>query len=104
MLILNDQNFEQEVLKAGLPAMVDFFADWCMPCKMAAPVLEELAEEYEGKVKIAKVDVDRSQALAQKYGVMSIPTVIVFKDGQEAERQVGFPGKTGYEALLKKVI
>jgi len=96
-------NFEQEVLKAETPVMVDFYADWCGPCKMAAPVLDKLAEEFSGKVKIVKLNVDENQEIAQKYQVMSIPTVVVFKNGEETDRKIGFPGEAGYQALLKPV-
>ena len=84
--------------------MVDFWAEWCGPCKMAAPVIDGLADEYAGKVTVAKLDVDAEPEIAQKFGVMSIPTVILFKDGAELARQVGFAGKQGYLDLLKKVI
>lgn len=100
MIQVNDQDFDELVLKASEPVMVDFFAAWCGPCQMASPVLEELAKEYEGKAKIVKLDVDQSGATAQKYGVMSIPTVVVFKGGQEAKRMVGFPGREGYKQLI----
>ena len=82
--------------------MVDFWAEWCGPCKMAAPVIDGLADEYAGKVTVAKLDVDAEPEIAQKFGVMSIPTVILFKDGGELSRQVGFAGKQGYLDLLKK--
>lgn len=104
MIILNDQNFEAEVLKADLPVVVDFFATWCGPCQMAGPVLEELSREYEGKIKIGKLDVDQNQESAGKYGVMNIPTVIIFKNGKEIDRLTGFPGKSGYEKVIKSVI
>ena len=84
--------------------MVDFWAEWCGPCKMAAPVIDGLADEYAGKVTVAKLDVDTEAEIAQKFGVMSIPTVILFKDGAELSRQVGFAGKQGDLDLLKKVI
>lgn len=98
-----DQDFEEKVIKSALPVMVDFYADWCGPCKLAAPIIDELAESYAGKVVIGKLDVDENQESAMKYGVMSIPTVIMFKGGQEVDRMVGFGGKAGYEQLLKKV-
>jgi len=101
---LTDQNFEKEVLKANSPVMVDFWASWCFPCKMAAPVIEELSEEYKGKLKVGKLDVDKNPQTTQKYGIMSIPTVIFFKDGKEVKREIGFPGKGGYEKLIKEVM
>lgn len=82
--------------------MVDFWATWCGPCRMAEPVIEQMSEEYAGKVLIGKVDVDAEPELAGKFGVMSIPTVILFKDGQEIGRQVGFGGKAGYVQLIQK--
>lgn len=103
-LTLTDQNFEEEILKSPVPVMVDFWGDWCFPCKMAAPVIEELSKKYDGKLKVGKLDVDKNQKTAQKYGVMSIPTVIFFKEGKEVKREVGFPGKAGYEKLIKEVI
>jgi thioredoxin 1 len=106
MVELTDQNFEEEVLKAGLslPVMVDFWAPWCGPCKMAGPVIEELAKEYKGKIKMGKLNVDENPKMAQKYEVMSIPTVIIFKHGKEVKKQIGFPGKAGYEKLIREVI
>jgi len=87
--IVTDQNFDSEVLKSKVPVMVDFFADWCGPCKMIAPLVEELAGDYEGKAKIVSLNVDDSMDSAQKYGVMSIPTLIFFKEGQEVDRVTG---------------
>ena len=104
VLKFTNDNFEKEVLKAKLPVFVDFYADWCGPCQLASPVVDELAKEYQGKAKVGKIDVDQNQALAQKYAVMSIPTVLVFKNGQEVKRAVGFPGKAGYEALIKEAL
>lgn len=100
----SDGDFEEKVIKNKLPVLVDFFAEWCAPCKMAAPIIEELAGEYKGKVVIGKVDVDSNQAVAGKFGVMSIPTVIMFKDGKEVDRKTGFAGKAGYEEMIKKVV
>ena len=98
--IVTDQNFNDEVLSSSVPVMVDFFAPWCGPCTMIAPVIDELAGEYEGKAKIVKLNVDESMDSAQKYGVMSIPTVIFFKGGQEVERFVGvMPKETMAEKL-----
>lgn len=101
MHITND-NFKQKVLKSKKPVMVDFWAEWCGPCRMAGPVIDELAEEYKGKAVIGKINIDEERELAEKYGVMSIPTVIIFKDGKEVERKVGFPGKEGYQEMLEE--
>lgn len=84
--IVTDQNFEEVVLKSTLPVLVDFFAPWCGPCQMLMPTIEQLASEYDGKVLIVKLNVDESMATAQKYGVMSIPTLAFFKGGQEVDR------------------
>lgn len=101
---LTDQDFEEKVLKNKLPVMVDFYADWCGPCQQAAPVIDKLAGEYQDKLTIGKLDVDANQQTAGKYGVMSIPTVIFFKDGAEVERMSGFGGEEGYLRLIKKVL
>ena len=103
-VMFTDQDFEAKVLKSDKPVFVDFFAEWCGPCKAAAPIVDELAEEYKDKVVIGKLDVDSNQATAGKYGVMSIPTVIMFKGGEEVERMSGFAGKEGYEKLIKGVL
>jgi len=99
---VSDSDFEEKVVKSSTPVLVDFWASWCGPCKMAEPVLEELSEAYKGKVGIAKLNVDENQATTQKFGVMSIPTTILFKEGKELGRQVGFAGKQAFEDLLKK--
>jgi thioredoxin 1 len=97
---LTKNNFDEKI-KSGA-ALVDFWAQWCGPCRMAGPVIDELAEEYKDKLAVAKVDVDSEPEVAEKFGVMSIPTVILFKDGQEVGRQIGFAGKAGYMQLLQK--
>jgi thioredoxin 1 len=100
----SDQDFEAQVLKSTTPVMVDFFAEWCGPCKLAGPVIDKLAEQYKGKLTIGKIDVDANQVTSGKFGVMSIPTVIFFKDGKEVERMSGFGGEEGYLRLIKKVL
>jgi thioredoxin 1 len=99
-----DATFQKDVLEAGTPVLVDFWATWCGPCKMIAPVLEEIATEQSGKLTIAKLDVDQNAASAQKYSVMSIPTLILFKDGQPAERLVGYMSKEQLMAKLATAI
>lgn len=89
MLNITDANFESEVLKSDIPVVVDFFAEWCGPCKMMAPIFEEAGSKYEGKVKFAKLNVDEARESAMKYGVMSIPTVITYKGGEVVETLVG---------------
>lgn len=90
-------------LKENKVVAVDFWAEWCGPCRMAEPVMNELADEYQGKAVIGKINIDEEQELTQQYGVMSIPTVIFFRDGKEVERLVGFPGKEAYQAVLDKI-
>ncbi len=99
-IVVTDKTFDKVVLQADLPTVVDFWAVWCGPCKMIAPVLEEIAQEYEGQLHVAKLDVDHNNETAMKYGVMSIPTLILFDNGQPIERIVGFMPK---EKLLSKL-
>ncbi len=101
---LNDNNFEQEVLKSDQPVLVDFFAEWCGPCKMQAPIIDELEKEYKGKAKIYKLDVDKAQETASKYQVMSIPTIVIFKDGKEVERLMGLQQKPALTGKLDGLI
>ncbi len=85
----NDSNFDQEVLHSDIPVMVDFYSDWCGPCRMVSPIVEELAGQYTGKVKVGKLNVDESSAVARKYNVMSIPTLLFVKNGQVIDQIVG---------------
>ena len=93
----------ESFLNSKLPVLVDFYAEWCGPCQQAKPILEKLAAEYAGKIELVKINVDEKQALAQKYGVVSIPTVILFKGGKEVARQASFSGYEGYKKLLKQI-
>ncbi len=97
---VSDQSFQEEVLKSKTPVLVDFWAPWCGPCRMVAPVLDELAGTYEGKVKVAKVNVDENPDTASRYGVMSIPTLILFNNGAPQETLVGMQNKEALASLL----
>jgi thioredoxin len=103
IVILTKNNFDQEVLKSPTPVLVDFWAEWCGPCKMVAPILDELASEYEGKVKIGKVNIDEHQDLATEYGIRAIPTLLLFKDGQVADQIVGLRSKRDFKSKLDRV-
>ncbi len=96
-------NFEEEVLNSKIPVLVDFYADWCGPCKMMAPIVESIAESFEGKAKVGKLNIDDEMDIAQKYRVMSIPTFIIFKDGQVVETSVGAMSKDELEKKLRSV-
>ena len=101
---VTDANFDQDVLKSETPVLVDFWAAWCGPCRAIAPIVEELAKEYDGKVKIGKMDVDRNNATPMRYGVRGIPTLLVFKGGEVKEQIVGYvPKETIQKALDKHV-
>jgi thioredoxin 1 len=102
IVTLTQDNFEKEALQSTTPVLVDFWAEWCGPCKMIAPVLDELATEYQGKVKIGKVNVDDYQNLAAQYGVRSIPTLLVLKNGQVAEQMIGAKSKRDLKASLDR--
>ena len=102
VLELTDGNFEQEVIKSDKPVLVDFWAEWCMPCRMLAPTIEELAKEFAGKVKVGKVDTDANREVALKFGISAIPTVILFKGGKVVSKFVGVRPKTDFAAELQK--
>jgi len=102
-LVFTDQNFESDVLKSDIPVVVDFWAAWCQPCKLVSPIVDELAEEYKGKVKIGKLNVDEN-TVSQNYNVMSIPTIIVFKNGQPIKSVVGAKPKEEYKKALEEAL
>lgn len=99
-----DQNFEKEVLKSDLPVMVDFWAEWCPPCKLVAPTVEELAREYERKLKVGKLNVDESPQTAAKYSIMSIPTLLIFKNSQVVKTMVGAQSKERIKKQINEVL
>lgn len=101
---IKKENFEEEVLKSKIPVMLDFSATWCNPCKMVAPVVNELATDFHGKAKIAKLDIDESVELAQKYNVMSVPTLLYFKDGKVVDQIVGAVPKATLAEKLNKIL
>jgi len=101
---VTDADFESVVLKSDIPVMVDFWAEWCGPCKMIAPLVEELSKEYEGKAKMVKVDVDNNSAVAMKYGIRNIPTLLFFKNGQVIDKQVGVVAKAALAEKINKLI
>lgn len=104
IVTLTQENFSQNVLQSQTPVLVDFWAEWCGPCKMIAPLLDELADEYDGKVKIGKINVDEQQSLAAQYGIRAIPTLLLFKQGQIAEQVVGAKSKRDLKASLDRAI
>lgn len=100
-IIITEENFENEVLNSDKTVLVDFWAQWCGPCRMLGPIIEEIANDYEGKVKVGKVNVDEQPNLASKYGIASIPTVIVFKNGKPENTSVGLRTKNEIEEMIK---
>ena len=100
-LKITTENFENEVMKSNIPVLIDFWAPWCGPCRMMGPIIEQLAEEYEGKAKVGKVNVDEEGELSQAFGVMSIPTIVLVKDGKVVRQAVGARPKAEVEAMLQ---
>lgn len=101
---LTDDNFEQEVLKSDLPVLVDFWATWCGPCRMVGPIVDELAKEYAGRIKVGKLNVDNNGKTSIKYGIMSIPSLLFFKKGQVVDQMVGAAPKNSFVEKLEKVL
>lgn len=101
-MTFTDANFEEEVLKSKIPVVVDFWAPWCAPCRIVSPIIEELAKEYEGKVKVGKLNVDENQQTSGKYGIMSIPTIMILKSGQVVKTMVGAQGKENYKKEIEE--
>jgi thioredoxin 1 len=101
-IILTEDNFDEEVLNSGTPVLVDFWAEWCGPCKMVGPTIEELAKEYKGRAKVGKVNVDQYPGIAEKYGIRGIPTLILFSKGEVAEQLVGVQSKEKMVEIIDK--
>ncbi|NLW85792.1 MAG: thioredoxin [Planctomycetes bacterium] len=104
VLELTDDTFEDEILQDGVAALVDFWAEWCMPCRMLAPTVEEIAAEYAGKLKVGKVDTDANRSISMKFGISAIPTIILFKDGQAVKKFVGLQQKKDLKAAVDQVL
>lgn len=100
-VVVTGSNFQKEVLKSNIPVLVDFWADWCAPCKMISPIVEQIAQEYSGRLKVAKVDVDANREIASAYNIMSIPTLMLFKNGRVADQIVGALPKS---ALIGRIL
>ena len=103
-ITVDESNFDELVLNSKMPVMVDFWAPWCGPCRMVAPIVEELADEYDGKISVGKVDIDQNPKVASRYGIMSIPCLIIFKDGKPVTNIVGFRPKEQLKQTLDSVL
>ncbi|PIR79902.1 MAG: thioredoxin [Candidatus Levybacteria bacterium CG10_big_fil_rev_8_21_14_0_10_35_13] len=103
-LTFTDQNFKQEVLESKQPVIVDFWAEWCAPCRIVSPIIDELAKEYSGKLKVGKLDVDANGQTAQSYGIMSIPSILMFKDGQPVKTMIGAQSKDNYKGEIESIL
>ncbi len=104
VLTIDNENFEQEVINSDKPVLIDFWASWCGPCRMVAPIIDQLAQQYDGKVKVGKVNVDEQRDIAAKYKVMSIPTIYIFKDGKPVDKVVGARPKSDLETFINNNI
>lgn len=104
VLEITDGNFEQEVAKSTVPVLIDFTATWCGPCKMLAPVIEEIAGEYQGRIKVGKLDIDDNQAIAQKFQIRGVPTVLLFNNGRVVDQMVGVAPKSKFQNMLSRVL
>jgi len=102
IITITTDNFEAEVLQSDMPVLVDFWAAWCGPCKMISPIIDELADDFAGKAKVGKINIDEQMPLAEKYQVMTIPTIIIFKNGEIAEKSVGAKAKADFAAMLEQ--
>lgn len=103
-VIVDASNFDQEVINSDIPVIVDFWAEWCVPCKMIGPILEEVADDYAGRLKVAKLNVDEAGEIAARFNIISIPTLMVFKDGDVAAQQVGAVSRDVIEGLFRELI
>jgi thioredoxin 1 len=103
-VIITDQNFEAEVLKSDIPVFVDFWAPWCGPCKIVGPIIDELGNEYSGKIKIGKLNVDNNPVVAGNFGVMSIPTMMIFRDGKPVKTTIGAQGKDALKSMIDQAL
>jgi len=99
-----DQNFQEEVIKSDVPALVDFWAPWCAPCRIVSPIIEELAKEYEGKIKVGKLNVDENPSSASQFGVMSIPSIIIFKNGQPVKTMIGAQSRENFKRGIEEIL
>ena len=103
-ITFTDANFDQEVLKSQMPVVVDFWAIWCAPCRIVSPIIEELAKEYEGRVRVGKLNVDENQAMASEYGIMSIPSIVFFKGGKPVKTMVGAQSKENFKKGIEEAL
>ena len=103
-VVVTTGNFQEEVLNSDIPVIADFWAEWCVPCRMVEPILEELAAEYDGKLKVAKINVDEEGEIAAQYSIVSIPTLLIFKNGQVVKKQIGAVPRHVIETMIKEVL